>query len=86
MANGVDTTMEQVKAAGLKPMRDRAPAETKRDQLLARHDAVLAPGQVGDPLIRSGLGPYIGPNPKSIGHGDSVPHKPSRVARGSCRN
>lgn len=41
-ANGIDTTVNDVEAAGLKPSLDRIGAEAEIHQLPARHDPVLA--------------------------------------------
>jgi hypothetical protein len=73
MPNGVDTSIELVKAAQSHVVLDRAPPEAELEQLPDRDDTVLGLRQSGYvPIAWAGFGRNISPNPAQVVHASDV--------------
>src|SRR6185437_15790768 len=72
VADRVDAAVERVEAAGLEPVRDRAPRESEIHELRARHDPVLPARERRDRAIgvdRPTLCIHVMSNVGPPGHG-----------------
>ena len=84
MPDRVDTAVDHVQPLRVDPPRDRPPADAATEQLPTSDQAVLRPGELGDPLIpsRPTFDIYLMLNVGRIGHGRSVAEGPLRVGHG----
>ena len=86
MTDGVHASLDNMQAPTLDPVADFAATDSAGKQLRPRNHTMLAPRQVGDQRIRSGLSTYVGPKPERVGHAPEVASQGARLYARTWRN